>query len=109
MLRDLLAPLQTKITLAFVFGSIAQGTARSTSDIDLLVIGSVPFAAVVQACHAGTKQLGREVNPVVMTKAAFQFKQRQGDRFVSRVSKESKIFVIGGASEFGKLAEDRAA
>jgi hypothetical protein len=29
----------------------------------------VSFAAVVEACHAGTQRLGREVNPVVMTKA----------------------------------------
>lgn len=109
VLRALLAPLQEKIALALVFGSVAQGKARSTSDIDLLVVGSAPFAAVVEACHAGTKRLGREVNPVVMTKTAFQSKYRQGDRFVSRIAKEPTIYLIGGASEFGKLAEDRAA
>jgi predicted nucleotidyltransferase len=109
VLRELLAPLESKIALALVFGSVAQGKATSTSDIDLLVVGSVPFAAVVEACHAGTQQLGREVNPVVMTKAAFQRKQREGDRFVSRIAKEPRIVLIGDASEFGKLAEDRAA
>jgi predicted nucleotidyltransferase len=109
VLRELLAPLQRKIALALVFGSIAQGKASSTSDIDLLVIGSVPFAAVVEACHAGSQQLGREVNPVVMTRASFQKKQRQGDRFVSRVAKEPRIVLIGDASEFGKFAENRAA
>lgn len=109
VLRDLLAPLQDKIVLAFVFGSVAQGKPRATSDIDLLVIGSVSFAAVVEACNVGTRQLGREVNPVVMTKAAFQAKYRQRDRFVSRIAKEPKIFLIGDAGEFGKLAEDRAA
>ena len=107
LLRDLLKPLSKKIDLAFVFGSLAQGKARPGSDIDLLVVGSLPFAAVVEACHAGTKQLGREVNPVVMTKAAFLAKNRQGDRFISRVAKEPKIFLIGDASEFAKLAEDR--
>jgi predicted nucleotidyltransferase len=109
VLRELLVPLQGKIALALVFGSVAQGTARSTSDIDLLVIGSASFAAVVEACHAGAVRLGREVNPVVMTMAAFRARHRQGDRFVSRISAEPKIFLIGDASEFGKLAEDRAA
>lgn len=109
VLRDVLAPLQKKISLALVFGSMAQGKAQAASDIDLLVVGSVSFAAVVQACIAGTLRLGREVNPVVMTKAAFQSKLLQGGRFVSRVVKEPKVFLIGGASEFGKLAEDRAA
>jgi len=109
VLRELLAPLQSKIALALVFGSVAQGKTSSTSDIDLLVIGSVPFAAVVEACHTGTQQLGREVNPVVMTRAAFQKKQRESDRFVSRIAKKPRIVLIGDVSEFGKLAEDRAA
>ena len=107
VLRELLVPLQKKIALAFVFGSFAQGKAQSTSDIDLLVVGSVSFAKVVEACHAGSARLGREVNPVVMTKAAFRAKLQQGDRFVARVAREPKIFVIGDAGEFAKLAEDR--
>lgn len=109
VLRELLSPLEKKIALAFVFGSMAQGKARPGSDIDLLVVGSISFAAVVEACHAGTQRLGREVNPVVMTKAAFQAKHREHDRFLTRVVKEPKIFLIGDSGEFGKLAEDRAA
>ena len=107
VLRELLAPLQDRIVLAFVFGSMAQGKVRASSDVDLLVVGSASFAAVVEACHAGALRLGREVNPVVMTKATFQLERRQGDRFVARVAKEPKIFVMGDSGEFGKLAEDR--
>ena len=90
-----------------MFGSVAQGKARTTSDIDLLVVGSVPFPTVVEACHTGTLRLGREVNPVVMTKTAFQTKLKQGDRFISRIAKEPKIIVLGDISEFGKSTEDR--
>lgn len=109
VLRDLLEPLSKKINFAFVFGSVAGGKARPGSDIDLLVVGAASFAAVIEACHAGTQRLGREVNPVVMTKSAFLAKHRQGDRFISRVAKEPKILLIGDAGEFGKLTEDRAA
>lgn len=109
VLRDLLSPLSSKISLAFIFGSVAQGKAKATSDIDLLVVGAVSFPAVVEACHLGQERLGREVNPVVMSRAAFQAKQKARDRFVSRVLKEPKIFLIGDAGELGKLAEDRAA
>jgi predicted nucleotidyltransferase len=109
VLRELLQPLQKKIALAFVFGSVAQGKEGPGSDIDLLVVGSVSFAAVVEACHAGTQRLGREVNPVVMTRTTFQAKHRDNDRFISRVAKEPKIFLIGDDGELGKLAEDRAA
>jgi predicted nucleotidyltransferase len=109
ILRDLLAPLANKISLAFIFGSVAHGREKATSDIDLLVVGSVSFPAVVEACHAGQERLGREVNPVVMSKAAFQTKLRERDRFVSRVLKEPKIFLIGDAGELGKLGEGWAA
>ena len=109
ILRSLLLPLASKISIAFIFGSIAQGKAKSTSDIDLMVVGSASFLAVVEACHVGQERLGREVNPVVMSKAAFLTKQRERDRFVSRVLKEPKIFLIGDAGELGKSGEDRAA
>ena len=78
VLRELLRPLEKKIALAFVFGSVAQGKAGSGSDIDVLVVGSVSFTSVVEACHAGAQRLGREVNPVVMTQAAFRDKARKG-------------------------------
>lgn len=104
VLRGLLKPLSRKIDLAFVFGSLAQGKARPGSDIDLLVVGSAPFATVVQVCHAGSEKLGREVNPVVMTRSALLAKHRQGDRFVRRVAKEPKIFLIGDESEFAELS-----
>jgi predicted nucleotidyltransferase len=109
VLRELLAPFGKKISLALVFGSVAQNKAGAHSDIDLLVVGSVPFASIVEACHAGTERLGREVNPVVMTASAFQTKLRARDRFVSRVAKEPKIFLIGDARDFEKPSEDRAA
>jgi predicted nucleotidyltransferase len=108
VLRDLLSSFADQILLAFIFGSVAQGDAKPTSDIDLFVVGAISFPAVVEACHIGRERLGREVNPVVMSKAAFQTKHRNQDRFVSRVLKEPKIFLIGDASELGELAEDRA-
>jgi predicted nucleotidyltransferase len=109
VLRESLRPVAGEIDLAFVFGSVAQGKEKRTSDIDLLVVGSVPFENVVEACHSARERLGREVNPVVMSGNAFRAKQRGHDRFLSRVLKEPKIFVIGDASELGKPAQDRAA
>ena len=107
VLRDLLAPMQSKIAFAWVFGSMAHGNAQASSDIDLMVIGTTTFANVVHACHEGSARLGREVNPVVMTRTAFKTKLQGNDRFVTRVTREPKIFVMGDAGEFAKLTEDR--
>ena len=49
LLREALAPLAGRIGVALMFGSMARGTLSAGSDIDLLVIGEVGFAELVQA------------------------------------------------------------
>jgi predicted nucleotidyltransferase len=105
MLHDALAPFAGKIAVAFVFGSVARAKEGVHSDIDLLVVGSISFTAVVQACNSARERLGRDVNPVVMTRSAFQTKYKRADRFVARIANGPKIFVVGDADEFGKLVK----
>jgi predicted nucleotidyltransferase len=109
VLRQALIPFNKKITLAFVFGSMAANQARSSSDIDVLVVGSASFAALVGALTPAGERLGRAINPVVITSAALTKKLHAHERFVSRIAREPKIFLIGDASDFAKFAEDRAA
>jgi len=109
LLREALSAVTGRVSLAFVFGSLARGKAQASSDVDVLVVGSASFAAVVEALGAARERLGREVNPVVMSRADFVARLRRGDRFLSRVAREPKIFLIGEARDFAKLAEDRAA
>jgi predicted nucleotidyltransferase len=109
LLRDALSPLSRKIKVAFVFGSVPQGTQRSSSDIDIFVIGRVTLADVVLALAHLRERLGREVNPVAMSVPEFTSQYRERERFVTRVMKEPKLFVIGTADVLGKLAKDRSA
>ena len=109
VLREALAPIAGKIRLAFIFGSVAQGKERATSDVDVVVVGSASFAAVVEALSQAGERLRRDVNPVVMTKGAFEAKLTGRDRFVARVAREPKIYLLGDAGEFAELAENRAA
>jgi predicted nucleotidyltransferase len=109
LLRDALSPLSRKIKVAFVFGSIPQGTQHSSSDVDVFVIGSVTLRDVVLALTHLRERLGREVNPVAMSVSEFSSQYRERDRFVTRVMKEPKLFVIGNADDLGKLAKDRSA
>lgn len=104
VLRDALAPLAGKIRLAFIFGSVAQGRERSNSDVDVLVVGSASFAAVVGALSPAGERLRRAVNPVVMTRAAFESKRAGADRFVARIVREPKIILIGDAGELAQPA-----
>jgi predicted nucleotidyltransferase len=109
ILRYALAPLGENIDLAFVFGSIAQGKERSVSDVDVFVVGEAAFADVVKALTATQSRLGREINPVVMSRRDVRAKFKAGDRFLARVAREAKDFLIGTEDDFRKLAKDRAA
>jgi predicted nucleotidyltransferase len=107
VLRKAILPLQEQVDLAFIFGSIAQGKERITSDVDVMVIGDASFEDIVHAFYSTQEFLGREVNPVVMSVGEFSSKVLQGDRFVSRIVKEPKIFLKGGSDDLGKLVADR--
>ena len=106
-LRDALAPLADSVRVAFVYGSMAAGTAAPHSDVDVMVIGDVSFSDVTRALHAEQSVLGREINPTVMTAAEFKSKRRARDGFVQSIVKGPKIWLVGGEDEFAKLGKDR--
>lgn len=101
VLREALAPLANRITAAFVFGSMAQGTQTGSSDVDVFVVGKVSFSDVVAALSPLRARLGREVNPVVMTRREFTNQRNAGERFVKRVMKEPKLFLMGTDDDLG--------
>jgi predicted nucleotidyltransferase len=109
IVRAALAPLAGRIRLAFVYGSMAAGTAAPHSDVDVMVLGSVPFADVVKALHAAQATLGREINPTVMTTAEFLRKRRARDGFAVSVAKSRKIWLIGENNDLAELGKDRSA
>lgn len=105
VLSDALAELSDKIDLAFIFGSLAVGQQKYSSDVDLMIIGDISLLEVVKALASAQGKLGREINPVVMTADRFGSQAEKKERFISRVVEEPKIFVLGDANDFTKLAE----
>lgn len=97
-LRDALRPLSKKIVAAFVYGSVAKHSDTARSDIDLMVVGEVGFAEVVNAVYPLHERLGREVNAVVMK--AKEFRARAKDPgFVARVLAGPRIMLYGGLDD----------
>jgi predicted nucleotidyltransferase len=95
-LRAALAPLAGRIRAAFVYGSIAKGLDRATSDIDLMVIADkLDYADVFSALQTAEAELARIVNPNVMSLAEWRRKRSQASGFVSRVAGQPRLFVIG--------------
>ena len=93
-----------EIEVACVFGSIAAGTDTASSDIDILVVGSMTGKALAGQLAPLRESLGREINPVLMTKAEFRRKAREGNHFLHATLDAPKIYLIGGDDELRELA-----
>jgi predicted nucleotidyltransferase len=108
LFKDALAGLSDRIELAFVYGSMASGKQSPSSDVDVLVVGSLSLGDVVQALSPLQVTIGREINPVAMTTDELVAQIRKESRFVMRLLDEPKTFVIGNDDEFDKLVENRS-
>ncbi|HET7332785.1 nucleotidyltransferase domain-containing protein, partial [Dyella sp.] len=107
-LREALMPLDQRIQLALVFGSMARGTQSPGSDIDLLVLADdVGFAELVQALFPLHEALRREVNPVLYAPGEFVARLRSGDAFARELLDKPKLFVKGDKDDLAELVGDQ--
>lgn len=104
VIRAALQPLSPAIKAAFIFGSVARGEEKATSDVDVCVIGTASFTEVVLALADMNRKLGREINPVVMPCDQFTAKLAADEQFTTRVMKEPKLFLIGDEHALGESA-----
>ena len=109
VLRAALAPLSDKISVAFIFGSVARGGERRTSDIDVMIVGTPSFEEVVGALHSSQEELRREINPNVYSAAEFKKKVKEKGSFLARVLSEPRLFIQGTEHDIRKLGANRKA
>ena len=99
-LREALAPVAKGIDAAFVYGSLAKGTDRAGSDVDLMVISrKLEYAKLYEVLQKSEMALGRPVNPNLMTPQEWRKKRAVRDSFAARIAAQPKIFVIGSEDE----------
>ena len=102
-LEKALAPYGSRIACAFVYGSVARSQEHATSDIDLMVIGSVGLAELTPALRRAERYLGRELNVTNYAIREFRDKFAKRDHFVTSVVKRTKQFVKGSERELGQI------
>jgi len=108
VLREALEPVAAQINVAFVYGSVARGEERPTSDVDVMIIGKLKFSDAVLALSPAEEMLRREVNPHVYAPREFKRKFAAREPFLVRVTEDPKIYLTGTEDDFGKLAGHRA-
>ncbi len=110
LLRAALAPLVDRIRYAGIYGSLAEGRLRPSSDIDVLVLGDVEFSEVTDALASAEKRLGRPINPRVYGVAEFEKGLRARRHFLSTVLSRPVVDLIGELSPGPRpLARERVA
>jgi len=90
---------QKEIRVAFVFGSLAGGSEKAGSDIDLMVIGDIGLRSLTRLLVGLTEKLGREINPYVLTTEEFSHRKSENEHFLNQVLKDSKLFIIGDEND----------
>ncbi|MNQ87954.1 Nucleotidyltransferase domain protein [compost metagenome] len=95
-LRQALAPLAGSLAWAFVYGSMAKGTANANSDIDLMLIGdSLHYSDVMERLLPVEERLGRTINPTLYSPEDWRAKYLDGNSFVQRVEQQEKLEILG--------------
>ncbi len=102
-----LSSVEKNIVLAFMFGSVARGEQQSNSDVDVMLVGDLGFAAAVQVLHPVQATLRREINPVVYSLNEFRRRAASDDSFIQEVLAQPKLFVVGNENELRKLTQDQ--
>jgi predicted nucleotidyltransferase len=99
LMREALEPLAPKLEAAFIYGSVAKGTDTAKSDIDVMLVGkNLLLAKVLEVMMPLEAQLGRKINPTVLTPAEFKRRRAQRDSFVNRVLAQPMLPLIGDLS-----------
>lgn len=90
-----LRPFADEIEEAFVYGSVANGTATAESDVDLLVISdSLEYAALYDALSGAEETIGRKIEPVLVTRSNWTRKLKKDGGFARRVMDRARIPVL---------------
>jgi predicted nucleotidyltransferase len=89
-----------KIKFAMLSGRFLRGLPhKSSSDVDLLIVGSVVLPELATYVKAEEVKKERELNYTVMSEEEFTFRKRRRDPFVLEILGGSRVLLIGDEEE----------
>lgn len=96
VVRAALEPLSSQLQFALLYGSIAKGTGRADSDVDVLIVSDELLLEDVYAALAEAEiALGRQVNPTLYTTDEFAQRRDAHNHFLAAVLKGEYQFLMG--------------
>lgn len=95
LLSSALVPLASRISFAFVYGSVASHTENAGSDVDLMIVGDVTLDEILVQLGPVERLIGRPINPTLYSDNDFKTKIDSGNHFLRSVMRSEKVFLIG--------------
>lgn len=106
-IRESLKLFESKIELAFIYGSIAKGSDIKSSDIDLMLVGNdLHYGEIIEVLLPLEESVQRPINPTIYKSNDFVTKLNEDSSFVTRVMEQPKIMIKGEINDFGKSGKD---
>lgn len=92
-LRDMIRGIKG-LEQAYIFGSYATNKMDSSSDIDILAIGSHSVLELQRVIAKMQKDTGREFNVTNLSQKEFEAKRKNKNPFISRVFKTKNVKLV---------------
>ena len=83
------------IETAFIYGSFASNKEKSTSDIDLMIIGGPDISSLNKKIAKLEHGLKRDINSSIYTVREYRKKKRAGSGFIKELVRNPKIMLFG--------------
>ena len=110
VIRTALTPFLDNIELAFVYGSIAKGTDKKTSDIDLLLVGEdLAYGDIINVLVPIEESLQRPINPTIYSPDEIKTRLKEKNSFVTRILEQPKLMIKGVVDDFRKSGTRKGA
>ena len=96
VIREALVPLQDHIQAAILYGSVARGTDRADSDIDVLIVSDkLLLEDVFEALAQAEQALGRSVGPTLYTSDEYERRRAANSPFLADVLEREHTVLLG--------------
>lgn len=87
-----------------IYGSVAKGNETADSDIDLMFISDeLGYPDLLVGFAELENRLERKINPTIYTGKEFKAKLNSENSFVTRVTEQPKLFLIGSESDIATI------
>jgi DNA-binding transcriptional ArsR family regulator len=94
IVKAALTSLLTRLDQAFIYGSVAKGSENAGSDIDVMLVGDdLSYGEVMEQLEGAEQQLGRKINPTLLTPGEFSSRIEAGQSFLTRVMEQPKFWL----------------